>query len=164
METLKIRIKKTDPRAVIPTKAHPTDVGYDLTAIERSVDEYGNINYRTGLAFEIPEGVGGFIFPRSSNNKRPLMLANAVAVIDPPYRGEVWLKFKPTMRMEYDGAEGLTPEYMAMCADDYLEESYEVGDRIAQIVFLPFYNANFIEVEKLSETDRGESGNGGSGK
>lgn len=165
---MKIKIKKLDPRAVIPTKAHPTDVGYDLTAIERDVDEYGNVTYRTGLAFEIPEGIGGFIFCRSSNNKKTLALANAVAVIDPPYRGEVWLKFKPTLRACIDGIDeyghhmSFTPGMSTNILSE--EDAYAVGDRIAQIVFLPFYNADFIEVDKLSETDRGESGNGGSGR
>lgn len=167
-ETLKIKIKKLDPRAVIPTKAHPTDAGYDLTAIKRDVDEYGNVTYRTGLAFEIPEGIGGFIFCRSSNNKKPLALANAVAVIDPPYRGEVWLKFKPTLVacMEEEDEYGQPKRFTPGMSPDILseEDAYEVGDRIAQIVFLPFYNADFIEVDKLSETDRGESGNGESGR
>ena len=54
----------------------------DLTAVSREIDDYGNISYGTGLAFEIPEGYTGLIFPRSSICKKQLVLSNSVGVID----------------------------------------------------------------------------------
>ena len=69
---MKIRIKKLSNKAVMPTKAHPSDAGFDITATSREIDEYGNIVYGTGLAFEIPEGNVGLLFPRSSIFKKEL--------------------------------------------------------------------------------------------
>lgn len=79
---MKVRIKKLDIKAVIPHYAMPGDAGMDLTATSKFYDKYGNICYGTGLAFEIPEGYVGLVFPRSSCSKKQLALANAVAVID----------------------------------------------------------------------------------
>lgn len=79
---MKVRIKKLDNNAVIPSYAVHGDAGMDLTATRKWFDESGNICYGTGLAFEIPEGYVGLVFPRSSCSKKQLVLANAVAVID----------------------------------------------------------------------------------
>lgn len=94
---MKVKIKKLNGNAVIPTKAHPTDAGFDLVATSRVFDKEGNITYGTGLAFEIPEGYAGFLFPRSSISKKDLMLSNGVGIIDSHFRGEVMAKFKPTL-------------------------------------------------------------------
>ena len=67
---MKVRVKKLCDAAVIPCKAHRTDAGMDLVATSMSVDKEGNIVYGTGLAFEIPEGHVGLLFPRSSNAKK----------------------------------------------------------------------------------------------
>ena len=79
---MKVKIKKIHPDAVIPKYAKAGDAGLDLTAVSMEIDEYGNICYGTGLAFEIPEGYVGLVFPRSSNCKKGLMLTNCVGVID----------------------------------------------------------------------------------
>jgi dUTPase len=92
-KTMKVNIKKLHPDAVIPSYAHATDCGMDLTAVSKTFDEYGNVVYGFGLAFEIPEGYAGFIFPRSSNHKSELLLTNSVGVIDAGFRGEVTAKF-----------------------------------------------------------------------
>ena len=83
-----VQFKKLDEKAVIPTYANIGDVGADLTAtsvkhVPITIEEAAYYEYGTGLAMKIPEGYGGFIFPRSSVSKKDLFLANAVGVIDP---------------------------------------------------------------------------------
>lgn len=94
-----VQFKKLDAKAVMPSYANIGDVGADLTAtsvkhVPATVEEAAYYEYGTGLAIKIPEGYGGFIFPRSSVSKKDLFLANAVGVIDPGYVGEVKLRFK----------------------------------------------------------------------
>ena len=79
---MKVKIKKLCENAVIPSYANPGDAGMDLVATSRMFDKYGNVEYGTGLAMEIPEGYVGLIFPRSSICKQDLSLSNAVGVID----------------------------------------------------------------------------------
>lgn len=67
---MKVKIKKVRESAIIPTKAHTTDAGYDLYADSCSVDACGNAVYGTGVAMEIPKGYVGLVFPRSSNYKK----------------------------------------------------------------------------------------------
>ena len=85
---MKVNVKKLDSNAVVPTYAKHGDAGMDLTATSKSYDEHGNVVYGTGLAFEIPTGYVGLLFPRSSNTKKDLILGNSVGVIDSGYRGE----------------------------------------------------------------------------
>ena len=82
MKTLKVKIKKLNENAVIPTYAKYGDAGMDLVATSKYYDDNGNIVYGTGLAFEIPKGYVGLLFPRSSNSKQQLLLSNSVGVID----------------------------------------------------------------------------------
>jgi dUTP pyrophosphatase len=145
---MKVKIQKTHEGAIIPRYAKPGDAGLDLTAIERTTDEYGNVVYRTGLAFEIPEGYVGLIFPRSSVCKYDLALTNAVAVIDSGYRGEVVCKFKPTVLDSFERDPRI----------------YEVGERFAQMIILPYPSIEFEETEELSDSARGTGGYGSSGK
>lgn len=150
---MKVKIKKLHSDAVIPAYAKAGDAGMDLTAVSRKFDVYGNIHYGTGLAFEIPEGYVGLIFPRSSICKEQLLLSNAVGVIDSGYRGEVSFKFKPSLA--YNSCE---------CATSHpIHEIYKVGDRIGQIIIMPYPQIEFEEVEELSETERGVEGYGSSG-
>lgn len=138
--TLNIKIKKLHKDAVIPTKAHTTDAGCDLYATSCHYDN-GLIIYGTGIAVEIPEGYVGLVFPRSSIANTHLTLSNSVGVIDSGYRGEVMAKFRK------GGTRG-----------------YNVGDRIAQLIILPYPEVVFEEAEELSESDRGTGGYGSSGK
>ena len=137
---LNIKIKKLHKDAVIPTKAHATDAGCDLYATSCHYDN-GLIIYGTGIAVEIPEGYVGLVFPRSSIANTHLTLSNSVGVIDSGYRGEVMAKFRK------GGSRG-----------------YNVGDRIAQLIILPYPEVVFEEAEELSESDRGTGGYGSSGK
>ena len=80
---LEIKFKKLVESAKIPTKAHPSDAGADLTAVSREWNaEHSCWVYGTGIATEIPEGYVGLVFPRSSIRKYGLMQCNCVGVID----------------------------------------------------------------------------------
>lgn len=141
---LEIKFKKLVETAKYPTKAHPTDAGADLTAVSREWNkEYGCWVYGTGIATEIPEGYVGLVFPRSSIRKYCLSLTNCVGVIDSGYRGEIMCTFRPQSIGK--------------------DEVYEIGDKIAQLIILPYPEVSYKEVESLSETDRGENGHGSSG-
>ena len=157
---MKVKIKKLHPDAVIPAYAKAGDAGMDLTAVSMNIDEYGNICYGTGLAFEIPDGHVGLIFPRSSNCKKDIVLTNCVGVVDSGYRGEVSFKFKPLPNhaeeyFDEDGGYSIEPCYNS--------KTYKVGDRVGQIIIMPFPQIEFEEVEELSETERGTKGYGSSG-
>ena len=163
MRNIKVKIKKTHPDAVIPRYAKVGDAGLDLTATSMYYDEYGNICYGTGLAFEIPEGYVGLIFPRSSICKEQLLLSNAVGVIDSGYRGEVSFKFKPSMAL--DNRQCVKADAEKLWSISVRQNDiYKVGDRIGQMIIMPYPSVEFEEVEELSETERGEGGYGSSGK
>ena len=154
---MKVNIKRLNENAVIPTYAKHGDAGMDLTATSKSYDDHGNVVYGTGLAFEIPMGYVGYVFPRSSNAKKDLILSNSVGVIDSGYRGEVIFKFKPLAYLaetEHEKYE-LSIEF---------PESYEIGDRIGQIIIMPIPHIEFNEVDELSSTDRGTGGFGSTDK
>ena len=145
---MKIRIKKLNEHAVIPKYATPGDAGMDLTAVSKRIDEHDNVVYGTGLAFEIPEGHVGLLFPRSSNSKKDLLLSNSVGILDSGYRGEVIFKFKPSdCNIEIDELD-----------------TYQVGDRIGQIIILPYPQIEFELIDELSDTQRGSGGFGSTGK
>ena len=167
---MNVKIKKLHKDAVVPFYAKPGDAGMDLTATSRHFDAEGNVVYGTGLAFEIPEGHVGLIFPRSSNAKKDLVLTNSVGVVDSGYRGEVMFKFKPASFFAEHG-EGVgentsyfdftvTPGSKFEDSFEYGFELYEVGDRVGQIIIMPYPKITFEEVDELSETERGEGGFG----
>ena len=141
---MKIKVKRLNELAMLPTKAHATDAGFDLYATSKIYDNDGNVVYGCGLAFEIPEGYMGLIFPRSSNANKSLLLSNSVGVIDAGYRGEVTAKFK------------------RLCPISQGE--YAIGERFAQLIVMPIPAVEFEEAEELSESERGVGGYGSSGK
>lgn len=173
---MKVKIKKLHPNAVIPAYAKTGDAGMDLTAVSMKIDEYGNICYGTGLAFEIPEGYVGLVFPRSSNHKKGVILTNCVGVIDSGYRGEVSFKFRPMVENADEFAcEESKKKYKEQHPNfDETQEYYflrypgnhttfKVGDRIGQIIIMPYPQIEFEEVRELSQTERGTKGYGSSG-
>lgn len=162
---MQVKVKKLNPAAVIPTKAHPTDAGFDLMATSCVIDEYGNVVYGTGLAFEIPEGYVGLIFPRSSICKQDIALSNAVGVIDSHYRGEVMVKYKPTLaadRFVYSSEDDDT--FMMVQGLHRSHHAYKIGERIAQLIIMPIPAVEMVEADELSTTDRGEGGYGSTGR
>jgi dUTP pyrophosphatase len=136
---MKVRFKKLHPDAVTPTYAKDGDAGLDLTAISKTnADTF--IQYGTGIAIEIPKGYVGLIFPRSSVSKlENFYLKNSVGVIDSGYRGELMLRFNKSFSF------------------------YEVGDKIGQLIIIPYPTIYLEEVDELSSTDRGEGGFGSTG-
>ena len=140
---MKVKIKKLNESAVIPKYAKEGDAGLDLTATAYKVNEKGQYIYTSDLALEIPDGYVGLLFPRSSICKKDLEMTNSVGVIDSNYRGPIKSIFNPT------------------CEDP---EVYELGERFAQLIIIPYPKIEFEEVEELSETERGSGGYGSTGK
>jgi dUTP pyrophosphatase len=151
---MEVKIKKLYEDSILPTKAHATDAGYDLYAHSKSYDDDGNVVYGSGIAMEIPQGYVGLVFPRSSNAKKDLILSNSVGVIDSGYRGEILFKFKPSSVIEKPDLAYI-PESIA---------KYEIGERIGQIIIIPYPDIEFVEVDELSDSERGIGGYGSSGK
>jgi dUTP pyrophosphatase len=136
---MKIKIKKLHPDAIIPKYAHPGDAGMDIYSVSVEVkDKY--VEYKTGLSFELPENYVMLVFPRSSITDKDLIMKNCVGVLDSGFRGELKLRFKK------DG-----------------ENIYNIGDKIAQLIIIPYPSIEFDEVNELSESLRGEGSFGSTG-
>lgn len=141
---MKVKFKKLHPDAITPSYSKAGDAGLDLTAVSINQNtQY--IEYKTGIAFEIPENHVGLLFPRSSITKKGLMVKNSVGIIDSSFRGEVTVRFQ-------DFGDPLSKETY-----------YNIGDRVAQIVIIPIPTIELEEANKLSETDRGAGGYGSTG-
>ena len=141
---MKIQFKKLNPQAQKPKFGKPGDAGADLVATSVDLSRDGQVVYGTGLAVEIPEGMVGLVFPRSSVRDKDLIMANSVGVIDSGYRGEIMVTFN-------------------IKTTHNTRELYKIGDRIAQLVIMPVPLAQYVEVDELSETARGEGGHGSTG-
>ena len=137
---VQIKIKKLHPDAIIPKYAKAGDAGMDVFAVSKK-ESYDFIEYGTGLSFEVPEQYVMLIFSRSSVSNKSLSLCNSVGVLDSGYRGELKLRFYKHKR-----------------------EDYQIGEKIGQIIILPYPNIQFEEVSELSETLRGDGGFGSTGK
>jgi len=145
---MKMRIKKLNENAVIPSYGSEFSAGADLYALldkeKEEIAPHETLLVHTGLSFEIPEGYVGLVFARSSlGTKRGLAPANKVGVIDSDYRGEVMV---------------------SLHNHSNIIQQVENGERIAQIAFVPFLKAEFEECDELSDTLRGEGGFGSTGK
>jgi dUTP pyrophosphatase len=142
---MKINIKKVNEDAIIPTKGSDYAAGYDLYATKDEVIfPHNTTKVSTGLAIEIPEGYFGGIFARSGlASKKRVRPANCVGVIDSDYRGEI---------------------IVLLHNDSERHQFISKGDRIAQLIVLPYFSIEFEEVENLNETERGEGGFGSTGK
>ena len=157
---LKIKIKKLVNDAIIPTYSKDGDAGMDLVATSRHYDKDGNVVYGTGLAFEIPKGYVGLLFPRSSNAKKDLLLSNSIGVLDSGYRGEVMFKFKPSgvHKINYNRNCGFEADFKSEL------ENYNIGDKVGQLIIMPYPQIEFEEVKELSDSERGDGGFGSTGK
>jgi dUTP pyrophosphatase len=143
---LELRFRLLGEGARLPSRANPGDAGLDLHAAEpATLDPAGGRgSIGTGVAVEIPRGHAGLVLPRSGLAARHgISLVNAPGLIDSGYRGELRV-----LLLNTDPAEPL---------------EIEVGDRIAQLLIVPALEAEPIEVEELSESERGEGGFGSSG-
>jgi dUTP pyrophosphatase len=140
---LKINFKKNHPSATTPCYAKQGDAGMDLSAVDIISNEPFQIVYDTGIAVEIPEGYVGLVFPRSSIRKYDLSLTNSVGVIDSGYRGNIQVTFRKE--------KGVASKI------------YEIGDRVCQIMIVPYPQVTFVETYNLSVSERGEGGHGSTG-
>lgn len=145
---MRVKIKRLHDGATIPSYAKEGDAGLDLVAVSKGIDSYGNLVYGTGLAIEIPKGYVGLLYPRSSISKTKLILANSVGVIDSGYRGEIMLKFRHTNNIMVYSNTPATPL---------------VGDRVGQLMIVPYPQIEFVEVDSLETSDRGDGGFGSTG-
>ena len=143
---MKVKIKKLSESALLPTRGSSSAAGYDLYAdVEREKIAPGQtVKIPVGVAMEIPEGYFGGIFARSGlSTKEGLRPANCVGVIDSDYRG---------------------PILVPLHNDSDTVREVVKGEKIAQMVILPYLAVEFEEVEQLEETQRGEGGFGSTGK
>ena len=146
MKEINVKITKLNPNAIIPTYGSDCAAGADLYAcIEENVviKKGETVFVPTGLSMEIPDGLAGLIYARSGLAcKKGLAPANKVGVVDSDYRGEI-----------------------IVALHNHSKENYELqnGERIAQMVFTPYFKGIFKE-EKLSSTKRGSGGFGSTGK
>jgi dUTP pyrophosphatase len=143
---VELRFSRLSAHAVVPTRAHGDDAGLDLTAAEpATLEPGGRTSVGTGLAVAIPPGHAGLVLPRSGlAAKHGIALVNAPGLIDSGYRGELRVLLLNTDR----------------------EEGFEIapGDRIAQLLLVPFAAAEPVEAAELDETQRGLAGFGSSGR
>jgi dUTP pyrophosphatase len=173
-----VKIKKLHEDAVIPKYSKPGDAGLDLTATSVEYDFItGTLSYGTGIAVEIPEGYVGLVFPRSSIRTKNLILTNHVGVIDSGYRGEITFSFLPSIDYwgvpipDEDSTDALEDGSLLLykdAEDEYFDNTiaiavYAVGDRIGQLIIMPYPSINFVESDALSETERGAGGFGSTG-
>lgn len=142
----KFLVKKVDPRGVMPTKAHSTDAGFDVTVIYPTKRQGDVVWYGTGIAIEPPEGFYFHLYPRSSISKTGYMLANSIGIIDSEYQGEILVALRKM--------DPSSPELELPC-------------KIGQLVPVRNYALNMEPQEVLEfakETERGEGGFGSTDK
>ena len=136
-----MNVKKLDPRAKLPLRAHPTDSGADLFALERTVlPPHAVTKVHTGIAVELPPNTSGIIWGKSSVESKAVKAM--AGLVDAPYRGEL---------------------IVCMYNLNDTEFVFEAGQKIAQLVVLPTLYPTFEEVAQLSDTSRGEGGFGSTG-
>lgn len=136
-----MKVKKLSPLAKLPQRAHPTDSGADLFALERTVLPARAITkVRTGIAVELPENTSGIIWGKSSVESKGIKAM--AGLVDAPYRGE-----------------------LIVCMYNLNEQDFvfEAGQKVAQLVVLPTLYPAFEEVSELTDTSRGEGGFGSTG-
>ena len=142
-----VKVRKLDPRAILPHRASPESAGADLCALldaDVTIAPGETFFVHTGLTAEIPNGYAGVVLARSGlAAKQGLAPPNKVGVVDSDYRGEYMVA------LFNHGTEPVTVTN---------------GQRVAQLVILPVADAVFEEAEELSETERGAGGFGSSGK
>ncbi len=142
----KVKFIKLNSNAIVPTYGTEYAAGADLYTIpegEITINPGETVMIHTGIAMQIPEGTAAFIFARSGTaTKRGLAPANKVGVIDSDYRGEIMVPIHN---------------------HSSVTQCIQSGERIAQMVIMPYVKAEFIESESLDETDRDTKGFGSTG-
>ena len=143
---MKVRIKKLNENAILPTYGTEFSAGADLYNLNTpvTVNPHETVLVHTGLSLEIPEGYAGLIYARSGlASKRGLAPANKVGVIDADYRGEVMV---------------------ALHNHSEIPATVDAHERVAQLVVTPFLKVEYELSDELSDTVRGEGGFGSTGR
>jgi dUTP pyrophosphatase len=140
-----LRVRRLDPRAKLPTRAHPGDAGLDLYALEPAMLGPGErASVPTGIAVQVPAGQAGLVLPRSGLAARNgIALVNAPGLIDSGYRGEL--------------------RVLLLNTDRTAAFELSAGDRIAQLVLVKIEEPEALEVHELEGSERGVGGFGSSG-
>ncbi len=144
---MELKVKKVKENAILPTRGSKEAAGIDLYACldEEKIDLVSGCTYMipTGIACDFPEGYFGLVAVRSSVGvKRGLRLGNQLGVIDQDFKGEIMLGI-------YNGGNNVA--------------TIKNGERLAQMILLPYVTYNIVETDTLSETERGEGGFGSTG-
>ncbi len=143
---MRLLVRRVDPRAVLPTRAHDGDAGYDLRALDAVTLAPGErAAVPTGISIALPPGFAGLVIPRSGTAlAHGITLVNAPGLVDEGYRGEL--------------------KVLLLNTDRVASFTVAAGDRIAQLVLIAPGVAEVIEVDSLDTTQRGEGGFGSSGR
>ena len=141
---MEIKIKRLYEDSIIPTRGSEYAAGYDLYAHDgATIKPHETAKIGTGVAIQPPKDTFGAVFARSGlATKQGLRPANCVGVCDYDYTGEY---------------------IVALHNDSNEERTVEAGERIGQVVFIPYINVSFVEVDELEETERGDGGFGSTG-
>ena len=144
---LEVKFKRIVTHAFDPEYSTEGSAGLDLRALYSRYDmENDYIEYDTGLSVEIPEGYLGLLLARSSVSKTPHILANCVGLIDSDYRGEIKFRFK---NINTENKDFIT---------------YEFGDKIGQLVIIPYPKISVVMSDSLTDTERNTGGFGSTGR
>jgi dUTP pyrophosphatase len=139
---MKLKIKKLNNDAVMPTYAHSFDAGMDLRTVEEVIVKAGeDAKIKTGLAMEIPEGYVGLVWDKSGIGSKGLKTLGGV--IDAHYRGEIMILMRNLNNEDY---------------------TFQKGDKVAQLLIQKIEHPEIEEANELSETVRGEGRFGSTGK
>jgi dUTP pyrophosphatase len=153
---MKIKFRRLNENAVVPVFATKGAACADVVATEIVKQDSYNVTVKLGFATEIPEGYKGVVVPRSSFTQKGWVMQNSPAQIDSDYRGEWMLKFQS---LTFD-AVSTRHNLIDLLPEDF---PYEVGDRVAQVYFEKVQQAEFVVVDDLESTERGEGGFGSTG-
>ncbi len=136
-----LKVKKLAPHAKMPHRAHPTDSGADLFALDKTVLAPRTVTHvHTGVCVELPENTSGIIWGKSSVESKGIKAM--AGLVDAPYRGEL---------------------IVCMYNLNDTEFVFEAGQKVAQLVIMPTLYPSFEETSSLSETARGAGGFGSTG-
>lgn len=142
-----IRMKKLRENAILPVRSHMNDAGADLFACideEITIKPHKTVKIPTGISVQIPVGHYGAIYPRSGlSSKFGIRPANCVGVCDCGYTGEY---------------------IVALHNDSEFPYTVKPNDKIAQLIISPYMKADFVFVDEIEETDRGDGGFGSTGR
>ena len=140
---ISLKVMQSEGEGHLPRYEHEGDAGMDLRAVEDCVIPPGeSFMVRTGLRVEIPDGYVGLVFPRSGLGSRGITMRNAVGVIDSGYRGEVKCALWNTTGTPFEVLR---------------------GNRVCQMVVMPYARCEVVPVESLTDSQRGTDGYGSTG-